>query len=122
MPILSFHKSNIRAAVATDVEHARSSVVVAEWSRMNPHAIWVRPPGAWSGPDISAVRPAEEQAEVHAGHVAPATATELGSAECGTSVGALLVGSNDGNFAKPVVVANAVVVISARAIIGCNQS
>ena len=109
MPILSFHKSNIRAAVATDVEHARSSVVVAEWSRINPHAIWVRPPGAWSGPDISAVRPAEEHAHVHAGHVAPAAALKPRGGERGAPVRALFVcrgcgDSAEGPVATPTVV------------------
>ena len=121
MPLRTFYKGNVRAAVAPDVKHARSSVVMAEWSRCNPHAIWGRPPGAWNGLDDSAVRPTEEQAEVHAGHVAPTTAIPLRSAKLGTSGGALLVGSNDGNSAEPVVEANAVVMIAARAIIGCNQ-
>ena len=114
------HKGSVGAAVAADVRLVGLRVDVANRSRKKPGVVNGCPLGAGSGSDGAAVRPAEDHAPVHAGHVAPAAASVLQAREPGASVGALLVSSAERNPAKPLAVTDAVVIIPARAVIRSN--
>ena len=77
----------------------------------------VRPSGARLAPPVSAVRPAEEHAEVHARHEALAATVELPAGVLGAAAATFFVRKDDGNSTQWKIVTEAVVFIPRRAVV-----
>ena len=111
------HKGGVIAAVAANVSLAAPGVDNAKAEREIPRICWLRPGRALGGPKVTAVRPAEEHAEVHARHEALAATVELPAGVLGAAAATFFVRKDDGNSTQWKIVTEAVVFIPRRAVV-----
>ena len=114
-------KRRVLAALAADVDVVRPCVGKAERAREIPRGRRVGKRSTRLAPPLPTVRPAEEHAHVHAGHVRFATAAILRVGELGASVGTLLVGRDENDPAECPTEARPGVPVARGAVIGLDR-